>query len=66
MMETLEDMYNKQPTRRNFCMIASWCKVVSHLKLKAKMQLASHFAKSSRKDIAEDMGVYFGSKYLNS
>ncbi|CAC5420877.1 unnamed protein product [Mytilus coruscus] len=59
MMETLEDMYTKQPTRRNFCMIASWCKVVSNLQLKAKMQLASHFAKSNRKDIAEHIGVYY-------
>ncbi|XP_052073945.1 uncharacterized protein LOC127711833 [Mytilus californianus] len=59
MMETLEDMYTKQPTRRNFCMIASWCKIVSNLQLKAKMQLASHFAKSNRKDIAEHIGVYY-------
>ncbi|VDI12738.1 Hypothetical predicted protein [Mytilus galloprovincialis] len=66
MMETLDDMYTKQPIRRNFCMLAAWCKVVTDLKLNTKVQLASHFSKIDRKDIVEHIGVYYKSKYLCS
>lgn len=66
LLETLESMYVTEHARRNFKMIACWCKIVSNLQLNVRQHLAFHLSEASRQDIADDIGVYYkGNPYTS-
>lgn len=57
MVSLLEEVYQRQPKRRNFMMITIWCNVISHLGWNVKQYLAKCLADAGHADIADTLGT---------
>lgn len=57
MISFLEEVYQRQPRRRNFMMIDIWCNVISHLGWNVKHYLAKCLADAGHADIADTLGT---------